>query len=61
VVKSLGGGHRRPALDELTEREGEVLSLVAESRSNRAIGTQLYLSTRAVERDVQAIFQKLEP
>ena len=60
VVKSLVGGHRRSALDELTDREREVLALVAEGRSNRAIAKQLYLSTRAVERDVQAIFQKLQ-
>jgi DNA-binding NarL/FixJ family response regulator len=59
VVKTLVGGHRRSALDELAEREREVLSLIAEGRSNRAIGRQLHLSTRAVERDVQAIFQKL--
>jgi DNA-binding NarL/FixJ family response regulator len=60
VVKSLVGGHRRSALDELSDREREVLSLIAEGRSNRAIAKQLYLSTRAVERDVQAIFEKLD-
>jgi DNA-binding NarL/FixJ family response regulator len=59
VVKTLVGGHRRSALDELSEREREVLSLLAEGRSNRAIGKMLFLSTRAVERHVQAIFQKL--
>jgi DNA-binding NarL/FixJ family response regulator len=59
VVKSLVGGRRRSALDELSEREREVLSLIAEGRSNRAVARQLYVSTRAVERDVQAIFQKL--
>jgi DNA-binding NarL/FixJ family response regulator len=59
VVKLLVGGHRRSALDDLTDREREVLSLIAEGRSNRAIGKQLYLSTRAVERHVQAIFGKL--
>ena len=59
VVKSLVGGHRRSALDDLTDRERDVLSLIAEGRSNRAIGSQLYLSSRAVERHVQAIFQKL--
>jgi DNA-binding NarL/FixJ family response regulator len=59
VVKSLVGGHRRSALDELSEREREVLSLIAEGRSNRAIANQLHLSTRAVERGVQAIFEKL--
>src|SRR5262245_2114610 len=60
VVKTLVGGHRRSRLDELTDRERDVLSLIAEGRSNRAIGKQLYLSPRAVERHVQAIFQKLK-
>ena len=59
VVKSLVGGRRRSALDELTDRERSVLALVAEGRSNRAIAKQLYLSSRAVERHVQAVFQKL--
>jgi DNA-binding NarL/FixJ family response regulator len=59
VVKSLVSGHRRSALDELTDRERTVLSLIAEGRSNRAIAKELYLSSRAVERHVQAIFQKL--
>jgi DNA-binding NarL/FixJ family response regulator len=59
VVKSLVQGHRRSALDELNERERDVLSLIAEGRSNRAIGKELYLSPRAVERHVQAIFEKL--
>lgn len=60
VVKSLVGGRRRSLLDDLTGREREVLSLIAEGRSNRAIARQLYLSPRAVERHVQGIFQKLE-
>jgi DNA-binding NarL/FixJ family response regulator len=59
VVKSLVGGRRRSALDELTDRERSVLALVAEGRSNRAIAKQLNLSSRAVERHVQAVFQKL--
>jgi DNA-binding NarL/FixJ family response regulator len=59
VVKTLVGGHRRSTLDDLTERERDVLSLIAEGRSNRAIGKSLFLSSRAVERHVQAIFKKL--
>src|SRR5512133_1095934 len=50
VVKILVGGHRRSLLDDLTERERDVLSLLAEGRSNRAIGKTLFLSPRAVER-----------
>jgi DNA-binding NarL/FixJ family response regulator len=60
VVNSLVAGRRRSALDDLTARERDVLSLVAQGRSNRAIAKQLYLSPRAVERHVQAVFQKLE-
>jgi DNA-binding NarL/FixJ family response regulator len=59
VVKILVGGHRRSILDELSDREREVLTLIAEGRSNRAVGARLFLSSRAVERNVQAIFQKL--
>ena len=59
VVKTLVGGQQRTALDELSDRERSVLSLLAEGRSNRAIGKMLFLSTRAVERHVQTIFQKL--
>src|SRR3954466_13007353 len=59
VVKTLVGGHRRSSLAELTDRERDVLSLIAEGRSNRAIGKELFLGPRAVERHVQSIFQKL--
>jgi len=59
VVKSLVDGHRRSALDDLSDRERAVLTLIAEGRSNRAIAKELYLSSRAVERHVQGIFRKL--
>ncbi len=59
VVNSLVGGRRRSLLDDLSDRERDVLSLLAEGRSNRAIAKQLHLSPRAIERHVQAIFQKL--
>ena len=59
VVNSLVAGRRRSLLDDLTGRERDVLSLIAEGRSNRAIAKQLHLSSRAVERHAQAIFQKL--
>jgi DNA-binding NarL/FixJ family response regulator len=59
VVNNLVAGRRRSRLDDLTGRERDVLSLIAEGRSNRAIAKQLHLSSRAVERHAQAIFQKL--
>jgi DNA-binding NarL/FixJ family response regulator len=59
VVRSLVDGRRRSALDELTDRERAVLAVLAEGRSNRAIAKQMFLSPRAIERHVQAIFHKL--
>jgi len=59
VVSSLVSARRRTVLDELSDRERAVLSLIAEGRSNRAIARQLHLSPRAIERHVQAIFQTL--
>jgi DNA-binding NarL/FixJ family response regulator len=43
----------------LTEREREVLSMVAGAESNNAIARQLRITTRAVERHVNSIFRKL--
>ena len=60
VVESLVGGRRRSVLDDLSDREREVLSLIAEGQSNRAIANELHFSSRAVERHVQGIFQKLD-
>ena len=59
VVNSLVGGRRSSLLDELSDRERDVLALLAEGRSNRAIAKQMFLSPRAVERHVQGIFVKL--
>ena len=46
-------------LDELTEREREVLALMAEGRSNKGICAQLFLSPKTVEAHVKHIFGKL--
>jgi DNA-binding NarL/FixJ family response regulator len=59
AVSSLVAGRRRSALDDLSDRERNVLSLIAEGLSNRAIAKQLHLSPRAIERHVQAIFLTL--
>jgi DNA-binding NarL/FixJ family response regulator len=52
----------RPAreLAELTEREREVLALMAEGRSNKAICARLFLSPKTVEAHVKHIFRKLD-
>jgi len=46
-------------LSVLSEREREVLALVAEGRSNRGIGDRLDVGERAVQKHVTAIFDKL--
>ena len=46
-------------LDRLTDRERDVLALIAEGRSNQGISERLYLSPKTVEGHVKHIFQKL--
>jgi DNA-binding NarL/FixJ family response regulator len=46
-------------LNKLTEREREILALLAEGRSNIAISETLHLAVRSVEKNVTAIFTKL--
>jgi DNA-binding NarL/FixJ family response regulator len=54
---------RRPRdpdpLAELTEREREVLALIAEGRSNHAISELLFLSPKTIETHISQIFWKL--
>jgi len=50
--------HRRP-IDELTDREREVLALIAEGRSNQGISQILVLSPKTVEAHVSRILAKL--
>jgi DNA-binding NarL/FixJ family response regulator len=45
-------------LERLTDREREVLAMMAEGKTNRAISQSLFMSERAVERHVTAIFTK---
>ena len=54
-------GRKRPSnpLDELTEREREVLTVMAEGRSNQAICERLFLSPKTVEAYVRGVFTKL--
>jgi len=46
-------------LDDLTARERQVLAEVAAGRSNGAIADSLFLTKRAVEKHINAIFLKL--
>ncbi|MDH2427142.1 response regulator transcription factor [Sphaerisporangium sp. TRM90804] len=60
VVSQLMVRRRRDdPLGSLTSREREVLGLMAEGRSNPAIGRQLVITDGAVEKHVRSIFSKL--
>ena len=60
IVSSLLGRQRRSdPLAALSRRERDVLALVAEGRSNKAIAARLYVTERTVEAHVTQIFLKL--
>ena len=59
VSRMLGRRRAVDPLEELTAREREVLTLMAEGRSNRAIAGDLVITERAVEKHVTSIFTKL--
>jgi DNA-binding NarL/FixJ family response regulator len=63
VVEALVAAKTRgqaSALTELTPREREVLSEIAQGKSNAAIAESLFLTKRAVEKHINAIFLKLD-
>jgi DNA-binding NarL/FixJ family response regulator len=62
VVEGLLGRRQEPArslLETLSSREMEVLSEMAQGKSNAAISDSLYVSSSAVEKHINAIFAKL--
>jgi len=60
VVAQLLVRSERSGLDALSPREREVLSLMAEGRSNSAIAERLFVSLAAVEKHVTSILTKLD-
>jgi DNA-binding NarL/FixJ family response regulator len=61
VVGQLGGRprHGPTPLEHLTDREREVLALMAEGRSNKAIAERLFVTEHTVEKHVKSIFGTL--
>ena len=62
IVESLVAARsraERSPLNELTAREREVLSEIAQGKSNTAIADALFLTKRAVEKHINSIFLKL--
>ena len=54
------GAFEHSAINELTTREREVLVEIAKGSSNAAIAETLFLTKRAVEKHINAIFLKLD-
>jgi len=59
VARLLNRRRRQDPLDALTEREREVLALMAEGRSNQTIADRLFLAPKTVEAYISSIFAKL--
>ena len=59
VQQLMGASRHRSDLDRLTPREHEVLELMAQGRTNAAVGSTLFLSAGAVEKNITSIFAKL--
>jgi DNA-binding NarL/FixJ family response regulator len=60
IVSRLVERRRAGPLEALTQREREVLALMAEGHSNEGIGERLFLSPRTVETHIRQIFLKLD-
>jgi DNA-binding NarL/FixJ family response regulator len=59
VAQLLSRRSRDERMQRLTERERQVLALIAEGKSNQAIAATLFVSEASVEKHITAIFQKL--
>jgi DNA-binding NarL/FixJ family response regulator len=60
VAELLASGSRRDPLSDLTMRERDVLSLLAQGRTDRGIAKELFLAPKTVEAHVRSIFRKLD-
>jgi DNA-binding NarL/FixJ family response regulator len=60
VAELVAARHRDDPLAELSAREREVLALMAEGRSNRAVARELVVTEKTVETHIASIFGKLD-
>lgn len=59
VAQILARSRRSDGIDALSPRELQVLQLMAEGRSNSAVGAELHITESSVEKHVSAVFSKL--
>lgn len=60
VMAQIAGGGSSPMVEQLSERELQVLTLVGRGYTNKAIGVQLGISDRTVQGHLARIFAKLQ-
>lgn len=60
VARLMARRRRHDPLAQLTPREREVLTLVAEGLSNRALASRLFVTERTIEAHIKSIFLKLD-
>lgn len=59
LMAKLAGREKAPIIEQLTERELQILNLTGKGFTNKAIGVQLRISDRTVQNHLANIFQKL--
>ncbi|KAB7704767.1 response regulator [Bacillus aerolatus] len=60
MMKRMRQGQKVPLHEELTEREREILLLIAQGKANQDIADELYISLKTVKTHVSNILSKLE-
>jgi DNA-binding NarL/FixJ family response regulator len=60
IVDFLVNNRKSAGVDDLTHRETDVLELMSEGLSNRAIADRLHISVKSIEKCVTAIFRNLD-
>jgi DNA-binding NarL/FixJ family response regulator len=60
VFEEINRLSQKPAINELTSRELDVLQLIAKGECNKKIGKSLFISEKTVKNHLYKIFQKLE-
>ena len=60
VVAAMLASRRESPVERLTDRERDVLGLMAEGRSNAAIAGRLHVSEKAVAKHINSLFAKLD-